>query len=332
MSVPIAAFLIVASLIYGLGILLIRAKRNRESEVFSGGRRRPLIFGLATSAMAGVIPSSAALKANITKELRQAGFYHRFAFEEYAALRNTLTVGWVLLIGTLIVVAPSSSRQSELRLLMVGIVGALVFYSVPRLVLRAWSSARRRRIEHGLPDALDMITMCMTGGLPMQYALGRVGKELNDTHSDLACELRIVGRQMDVGSLTRALEQFAERIDTPDVRSLAAMVNQTDRQGASVAGAFQDFADEVRRTRRQRADEHASKTTVKMLLPIVFCLAPPVYIMLLSPAVIELRAFVLRENRPGGVLSPTTVSTGENVTPDFSYLRFIGGTEEEAPP
>jgi tight adherence protein C len=176
-----------------------------------------------------------------------------------------------------------------------------------------------------------MITMCMTGGLPLQHSLARVGTELEATHPDLACELRITGRQMDVGSLGQALRQFADRIDTPDVQSLAAMVNQTERQGTSVAAAFHEFADGVRRARRQRAEEHASKTTVKMLLPIVFCLAPPIYMLLLTPAVIELRAFVLQENRPGGVLSQSTLSAGEgDLRRPLPETYFATGAAEES--
>ncbi len=338
MALPISAFLIVTALVYGVALLFIRGKKNRELEVFSGGRRRPLIFGPSTAALAGVIPCSSAARANISIELQRAGYYHRFAFQEFASLRNALVVGWLLFIGALIVVASDPGAGPEFALLLVGLIGALLLYSLPRLILRARASGRARQIEYALPDALDMITMCMTGGLPLQQALARVGTELEATHPDLACELRIVGRQMETGSLDGALQQFAERIDTPDVQSLAAMVGQAGRQGASVAGAFQDFADEVRRARRQRAEEHGNKTTVKMLLPLVFCLAPPIYILLLSPAILELRSFVLQENRAGGILSPGTFSSIEDTAAAAAamdripYQPFSGAAQEDQQP
>jgi tight adherence protein C len=334
----IAAFLGISVLCYGLGWILMRGRRNRDAEVFSGGRRRPLSFGTLTVALAGVLPSTTAGKTAVTKDLRRAGYYHRFAFEEFAALRNALIVGWVLLIGTLIVVGTEPGDQTSAMLLIVGLVGTLLLYGLPRLILRSRAGARVQRIEYSLPDALDMITMCMTGGLPLHGALGRVSKELGTTHPDLACELRILGRQMEAGSLDKALMQFADRIDTPDAQGLAVLVSQTERQGGSVSAAFHEFADEVRRARRQRAEERGNKTTVKMLLPLVFCLAPPIYMLLLTPAIIELRSFVLEENRVGGVLSPDALAAEdgtvdvEDAADRFSYLSFVGGGSDEAQP
>ncbi len=336
----IAAFLGISVFCYGLGWILIRGRRNRDAEVFSRGRRRPLIFGPLTAALAGVIPSTAAGKAKVTKEMRRAGYYHRFAFEEFASLRNALIVGWVLLIGTLIVAGTEPGDQMTATLLIVGVVGVMLLYGLPRLILHSRASARVQRIQYSLPDALDMITMCMTGGLPLHGALGRVSKELGATHPDLACELRILGRQMDAGSLDGALRQFADRIDTPDAQSLAVLVSQTEKQGGSVSGAFHEFADEVRRARRQRAEEQGNKTTVKMLLPLVFCLAPPIYMLLLTPAIIELRSFVLHENEAGGVLSPASLTAEDGVgdidvedaAERFSYLSFIGSGQGEGQP
>ena len=336
----IAAFLGITALCYGVGWGLIRGRRNHDAEVFSGGRRRPLIFGPLTTAMAGVIPCSAAGKAAITRELRRAGCYHRFAWEEFASLRNALIVGWVLLIGTLIVVGTEPGDQMTGRLLIVGVVGVVLLYGLPRLILHSRAGARVQRIQYSLPDALDMITMCMTGGLPLHGALCRVSSELGTTHSDLACELRILGRQMEAGSLDGALRQFADRIDTPDAQALAVLVSQTERQGGSVSAAFHEFADEVRRARRQRAEEQGNKTTVKMLLPLVFCLAPPIYMLLLSPAIIELRSFVVQENRAGGVLSPAALTAEdgaadidtEDTADRFSYLSFVGRGQEQAQP
>jgi tight adherence protein C len=317
----------------------VRGDKNRELGVLSGGRLRPLIFGPSTGALAGMIPCRAATRTKITKELRRAGYYHRFAFEEFAALRNVLTIGWLLFVGTLIVVAAGPDDDLTAKLLLVGFAGTGLCYGLPRLILHSKANGRKRRIEYSLPDALDMITMCMTGGLPLERALARAGKELNPTHADLACELRILGRQMEAGSLDGAIGQFADRIDTADVHSLAAMVRQTSNQGSRVATAFQEFADQVRRTRRQRAEEQGNKTTVKLLLPLVFCLAPPIYILLLTPAVLELRRFVLHENRPGGVLSQST-SPGEEepvlledtARDRFAYLPFVGGSRESDPP
>jgi tight adherence protein C len=341
MPLAISAFLIVSALVYGLGLLLVCGSRNREAEVLAGGRLRPLVFGPSTKALAGLIPLAARTKAAITKELRQAGYYHRWAFEEFASLRNALVAGWVIFLGTLLVLFTQPGDAASLKLAAAGLTGAVLLYGLPRLVLSSRAKARAERIQYALPDALDMITMCVAGGVPLEQAFHRVGSELGETHPDLACELRILARQTQAGSLDHALKQFASRLDTPDAHSLAALVGQTDRQGNSVARAFQEFADHVRRERRQRAEEAGNKTTVKMLFPLVFCLAPPIYMLLLAPAVIELRSFVLRENRPGGLLNPsqevlwsasaTPNRRQEDAGPVETAARSAGGNQSGTP-
>jgi tight adherence protein C len=303
MLLPIAAFVIVTAVLYGVGRLLMRGGR-KAAGVFNGERRRPLMFGPLTAALAGILPWSENRKAKVKKELRQAGYYHRMAFEEFAALRNAMVVGWVLFVAAAMVVLADQPESFKLKVLAGGIAGALLLFGMPRLVLHSQADGRVRRIEYGLPDALDMVGMCMAGGLPLEHAVTRVGNELENTHGDLASEFRILGRQTETNCLDYALDQFADRVGTAEVQSLAALVSQTGKLGGSVAGAFQGFADEVRRTRRQRAEEHGNKTSVKMLFPIVFFLAPPIYMLLLTPAVMELRDFIGRENGPGGILVP----------------------------
>jgi tight adherence protein C len=305
MALAISAFMAVAALVYMVGLLFIRGGKNRETDVLAGGRTRSLVFGPSTAALAGTIPSTGASKEAVTKLLAQAGYYHRFAFHEFASLRNALTIGWVLFIGTLLVAFTEPGDAATMKLLAVGVGGAMLFYGMPRLILHSRAKARLGRIHYALPDALDMVTMCVAGGVPLNHSLSRVGEEITSSHPDLACELRILSRQSEAGSMDKALKLFAKRLDTPEAHSLAGIVGQTDKQGSSVASAFHEFADGVRRERRQRAEEHGNKTSIKMLFPLVFCLAPPVYIMLLAPAVIEMRSFVMEENRPGGILAPT---------------------------
>jgi tight adherence protein C len=162
-----------------------------------------------------------------------------------------------------------------------------------------------------------MATMCMSGGVPLQSALMRVSDEMQSIHPDLAFELRVMGRQMEAASLDMAVGQFAARIDAPEVQSLAAILGQTERQGSGVAAAFELFADNVRLNRRQRSEEAGNKTAIKLLFPLVFCLAPPVFLMLLAPAAVELTDFVKRERQPGGAISASAESV-KPLLPDSS--------------
>ena len=126
-----------------------------------------------------------------------------------------------------------------------------------------------------------------------------MSEELQSSHPDLAFELRIVGRQTEAGSLTSAIRQFAKRLDIPEIHSVAAMVYQAEHQGASVAGAFQAFSDQVRLHGRQRAEEVGNKQAFKCSSPSSSACQPAVYLMLLGPAVMEMREFVRRKRQPG---------------------------------
>jgi tight adherence protein C len=298
-------------------IRLIRAGRNRDDDGGTRGMRRPLLFGSLTAALAGILPCSAPTRAKLTRFLHHAGHYHRHALAEFLALRNTLVVGWVLLAATALVVITDPGDGQALPIGLGGLIVAILLYTLPRLFLEVIGNNRVRRIEESLPDALDMATMCMSGGVPLQSALVRVSDEMQSIHPDLAFELRVVGRQMEAGSLDMAVRQFAARIDAPEVQSLAAILGQTERQGSGVASAFELFADNVRQNRRQRSEEAGNKTAVKLLFPLVFCLAPPVFLMLLAPAAVELTDFVRRERQPGGALSASAESV-RPLLPDSS--------------
>lgn len=265
-----------------------------------------LAFGPLTFALAGMIPHRKEQLAIFQQELRRAGFYRPFALQEFLSIRNALVFGWLSLVLTVIWVAFDPVNDPTLKILGVGLIGFMVCYGLPRLWIQSIGGRRVQRIKQGLPDALDMVTMCLGGGLPLQPALERVSKELKIAHPDVATEFEIICRHSEAHTLDYAVTQFANRIDAPEVRSLSALVSQTDRLGTNVAIALRDYADSVRRAYRQRAEEHGNKASVKMLLPISLCLAPPVYILLMAPAVLELREFMVRENRPGGALSPNS--------------------------
>jgi tight adherence protein C len=297
------AFVVIALTIYTLGRLLLPSNRNNPDG------RKPLAFGPFTRPLAAMLPSLA--DAELAKDLRRAGLYHPWAMQEYLAIRNALVLGWMAVCALAYVLIVRNETRWTIPFLVLAIVVMIICYSVPRLMLQAKAAARLQRIERSLPDGLDMITMVMEGGLSLVASLEHVGRELGAAHPDLACELTLVAHHTRARALDHALKQFADRIDTPDVQSLSALVSYAERLGSDMVGAFRDFADGIRRGARQRAEERGNKASVKLLFPIVLCLAPPVYILLLAPAMLELRSFVLRENRPGGVLSQETVVSSE---------------------
>ena len=185
-------------------------------------------------------------------------------------------------------------------------------FAMPRLVLQAQARHRVNNIQAALPDGLDMLNMCMTGGLSLQMAFERVSGEIRSSHRDLATEFDIIRRHSETHTMERALEMFAERIDTPEVKSLAAVTSQSVRLGSNVGTALQEYADSMRTGQRQRAEERGNRRSVAMLFPVALCLAPPVYILLLGPAVLELRDFALAREPVGwrAVAGHRTPATG----------------------
>ena len=145
--------------------------------------------------------------------------------------------------------------------------------------------------------------MCVTGGLSLESALERVARQFDQTHPDLAVELCFVHRQAQLGSMGQALRQFATRIDTLDVKSLTSVVSHAERLGTDVAAALYGYADGIRRRHRQRAEERANKTGIRMLFPIIFCLAPSVFLLLWGPALLQMSDFFRVERGTEGVLS-----------------------------
>jgi tight adherence protein C len=173
-------------------------------------------------------------------------------------------------------------------LLVVG-GAALVGFLLPEMWLLSRINARKRRLRLGLPDGLDLLVICVEVGLGLDQALLRVSQELRIVHPELSEELQMVNLEMRVGKTRiEALRELARRTGLGDLKSLVAMLIQTERFGTSVAQSLRVFSDELRTKRRQRAEELSAKTTVKMVGPLVFFIFPALMVVLLGPAVITL--------------------------------------------
>ena len=172
--------------------------------------------------------------------------------------------------------------------LIVGAAG-LLGYFLPDLWLSWKVGNRQHRIRLGLPDALDLLVVCVEAGLALDQALLRVSQELRIAHPELCEELAIVNAEMRLGK-TRldALRDLATRTGVEDLKSLVAMLIQTERFGTSVAQSLRVHSDTLRTKRRQRAEEAAAKVAVKMVPVLVFLIFPALYVVILGPAVITL--------------------------------------------
>ncbi len=172
---------------------------------------------------------------------------------------------------------------------MLGFALAGLGYMAPRFILKRRIKARQHRIELGLADALDLSVICVEAGLGLDQAVQRVGLDLAHSHPDLSEELGLVGLEMRAGKpRAEALRNLATRTGVDDVRALVAVLVQTDRFGTSVAQALRVHSDALRTERRQRAEERAAKTTIKMVPVLVFFVFPSMFVVSLGPAIIQL--------------------------------------------
>jgi tight adherence protein C len=164
-----------------------------------------------------------------------------------------------------------------------------VFYLVPDMWLRTMVKKRRERIRKSLPDALDLLVICVEAGLGLDQAMLRVGQELIISHPDIHQEFMQVNLEQMAGKpRLEAWKSAAERTPIPEFSLFVSMLMQADRFGTPIVRALSRFGDEIRMKRRQRAEEMAAKTKVKILFPLVLFIFPCIFIVLLAPAVLNI--------------------------------------------
>lgn len=283
------------------GMTILRARERVRNIADVGPRMASRKVGKFRLSLAGAIPGLSGEFESLDKDLKRAGFYSPNAIVEYLAARNFIVISFIIVGGTFAVAAPPNTDLPQSILYVTG--GAIVIaYLIPRLIVSLQSKSRLARVQKGLPDALDVVRMCLSGGLPLRDSLYRVSRDIEFFHPDIAVELEVVRRHADADTMTKALKEFAKRMDVDEVSSLASLVSQSERTGTHVADAVAEFSDGMREQAKHRAEEKANKTTISMLFPVVLCLAPPVLILLLGPPMLEMRNFFKDANEKGGIL------------------------------
>jgi len=170
-----------------------------------------------------------------------------------------------------------------------GIVLALIGLYLPELWLRVKTAKRKRRIDEGMPDALDLLVVCVEAGMGLDAALARVGEEIRLTNLDISNEIRMLGLELRAGkSRDMALRNMGLRMNHEDVNSLITLLIQTDRFGTSIARALRVYSDTFRVKRFQRAEEQAAKLPVKLVFPLILFILPALMVTIMGPAVIRI--------------------------------------------
>jgi len=176
--------------------------------------------------------------------------------------------------------------QSALVWIILAFVAGFI---LPRYSLKRITNKRQRLLRWGLADALDLMVVSVEAGLGLNAAMVKVSSEMRDAHPEIAIELELANLEIRVGrERDEALRNLAERTGVEDLRSLVAMLIQTDKFGTSIAKGLRVFSDSLRTKRRQRAEQEAQKAAVKLLLPLACFLFPTLFIAILGPAALNL--------------------------------------------
>jgi tight adherence protein C len=174
------------------------------------------------------------------------------------------------------------------------VMAAAVGYYAPVLWLRRIIASRKDALQRAIPDALDLMVVCVEAGLGLDQAIARVSQEVNRTHPELGDELNVLSVELRTGvSRQEALKNLARRTNLEELGNLVAMLIQTDRFGTSIGQALRVYADSMRTTRRLKAEELAAKLPVKLLLPLIFFIFPSLIVVTVGPAAIRMARILL---------------------------------------
>lgn len=235
------------------------------------------------------LPKDGWQDSKIRLKFLRAGLRGSEAPKIYFALKTILTLGVPLLLG--LVFAAYAHELGLAKFSFILLVFASLGYYLPEIYLDARTKKRVKDCQHGLPDLIDLLVICTESGLGLDAALNRVSKEIARTNPYLAEELYLTNLEIRAGSgRNAALKGLALRVNLDSVHNLVSMLAQADRFGTSVSDSLRVQAGVMRIQRMQVAEEIASKIPVKMLVPMIFCIFPALIIVIIGPAIIQIKA------------------------------------------
>jgi tight adherence protein C len=226
--------------------------------------------------------------SRLRQRLVEGGFRRRGAVASFLGLQLLLALGLPVLLAAI----PGFSQLGFARVLAALAAACGLGFAIPGYLLDKRRAQRRLAIDHGLPDALDLMVVCVEAGLGLTASLARVARESACSHPVLAAEFELVNLECRAGKRTTdALRAMSERNDVGDLRSLVAMLVQTERFGTSLAGSLRVHADSMRIKRMQRAEEAAQRAPLKMLFPAALLIFPATLMVTIGPGLLTLFSF-----------------------------------------
>ncbi|MDY0166993.1 MAG: type II secretion system F family protein [Thermoguttaceae bacterium] len=267
----------------------LKNPRKRTAEAAGALKKQDAmtrVLEKATPALAKPLePKSEVEMSRLKLRLANAGFRSEAAGSVFLGLKFAgLLVGLFLGGGTILGLGGVSQRT-----LISAVALAGFFFYLPELVVGFFGNSRKKAIFLALPDALDLMVVCVEAGLALDQAMRKVADEMKSTYRILADEFALANFQLQMGRpRAQVLHELGVRTGVSDLRSLAAVLIQADKFGSSIAQALRVQSDSMRTRRRQMAEEKAAKTAVKLIFPLVLFIFPGIFVVLVGPAAITM--------------------------------------------
>src|SRR5471030_2046951 len=222
----------------------------------------------------------------LRRRLIQAGIYDPRAVAGFFIARTALAVGLAILM---FVGLPFVTTHGGTFLWLMVIVGGVAGYVGPSMYIDRRIAGRKVEHRSGFPDFMDLLVVCADSGLAMEAAFGRVGQEIGDSYPSLTANIHMATLEVRAGRpLKDALERFADRLALEEAHSFATLINQSIDLGSSITDALRVYSDDMRHKRLSRAEEKAYALPAKLALPMMICIFPVIFVVILLPVFVRL--------------------------------------------
>ena len=260
-----------------------RAARPTRSLHYSSLRAITQLLEYTTKHYAGTDDDSIKV---LRRRLIQAGIYDPRGVAGFFIARTALAVGLAVIM---FVTLPMVTSHGGTFLWLMMIAGGVTGYVGPSVYIDRRIAARKLEHRSGFPDFMDLLVVCADSGLSMEAALGRVGQELGDSYPSLTTNIHMTNLEIRAGrALKDALERFADRLALEEASSFATLINQSIDLGSSITDALRVYSDDMRHKRLSRAEEKAYALPAKLSLPMMICIFPVIFVVILLPVFVRL--------------------------------------------
>jgi tight adherence protein C len=229
-------------------------------------------------------------QSRLVEQLVHAGIRRKGAAELFLGAKGALAIALPLAVAGFLLWQDHSAGQpiDTGQLVLYCPIGLIAGLMIPNMWLRRKVQSRQETIKFALPNALDLLVICIESGLALDAALVRIGKEMEETAPELSEELALLNMEASAGKpRDECLRNLGLRTGVEEVKSLTARIIQSSKFGTNLARSLRIHAESLREKRRQEAEERAAKTTVKLLFPLVFFIFPALFVVILGPAVVR---------------------------------------------